>query len=196
MLTNLNMEVFYPYPPQKVWQVLTNSRALAKWLMENDFEPHVGHKFKFQYPSVPGLSGIIECQVIEIDEPKRLSYTWQDEMMSQPSIVSWTLELHNGGTRLKLQHQELSPNIEIITTSLHKPTHFSSPWESQFKHESTLLTQKVTLPTPTHIFPLTSVGKYKALDSVVLSSLFNGEWDYKLKKQLSKVLAEVQQARG
>ncbi len=48
MIPAVKMDVFYPYPPERVWQVLTNRRALAAWLMENDFEPRVGHKFQFQ----------------------------------------------------------------------------------------------------------------------------------------------------
>ena len=33
MFAKLNKEVFYPHPPEKVWQVITNSRSLAAWLM-------------------------------------------------------------------------------------------------------------------------------------------------------------------
>lgn len=101
----LNKEVFYPYPPQKVWQVITNSRTLAAWLMENDFEPRVGCKFCFYSQSLPGIDTNIRCEVIEVDEPKRLVYTWQDCMMSQPSMVTWTLKAVEGGTQLRLQHR-------------------------------------------------------------------------------------------
>jgi hypothetical protein len=30
MLRNLNMEVFYAYPPQQVWQVITNPQYAAR----------------------------------------------------------------------------------------------------------------------------------------------------------------------
>ena len=46
MIRNLNMEVFYAYPPQRVWEVITNRQALAAWLMENDFEPRIGHRVR------------------------------------------------------------------------------------------------------------------------------------------------------
>ncbi|MEH2048103.1 SRPBCC family protein [Nostoc sp.] len=91
-MLRLNMEVFYPYPPQRVWQVLTNRQALAVWLMENDFEPRLGHKFRFVHSTLPGLEGDIDCQVIELDEPRRLAFTWQDSMMCQPSVVTWTIQ--------------------------------------------------------------------------------------------------------
>jgi uncharacterized protein YndB with AHSA1/START domain len=105
MFAKLNKEVFYAHPPEKVWQVITNSRALAAWLMENDFEPRVGCKFCFYSKSLPGIDTNIRCEVIEIDPPKRLVYTWQDCMMSQPSIVTWTLKAVEGGTQLRLQHR-------------------------------------------------------------------------------------------
>ncbi|MFN6570611.1 hypothetical protein [Dendronalium sp. ChiSLP03b] len=38
MFRNLNLEVFCPYPPQQLWQILTNRQALAAWLMENEFK--------------------------------------------------------------------------------------------------------------------------------------------------------------
>ena len=104
-MLGLNKEIFYPYSPERVWLLLTNSRSLAKWLMENDFEPRVGCKFCFYSQSLPGIDTNIKCEVIEVDEPLRLVYTWQDCMMSQPSMVIWTLKAVEGGTQLRLQHR-------------------------------------------------------------------------------------------
>lgn len=53
MFAKLKKEVFYPHPPERVWLLLTNSRALAAWLMENDFEPRVECKFYFYSQSLP-----------------------------------------------------------------------------------------------------------------------------------------------
>ena len=55
MFGKLNKEVFYSHPPERVWLLLTNRRALAAWLMENDFEPRVGCKFSFYSQSLPGI---------------------------------------------------------------------------------------------------------------------------------------------
>ncbi len=104
-MLGLNKEIFYPHSPERVWLLLTNSRSLAKWLMENDFEPRVGCKFCFYSQSLPGIDTSIKCEVIEVDEPLRLVYTWQDCMMSQPSMVTWTLKAVEGGTQLRLQHR-------------------------------------------------------------------------------------------
>jgi len=121
MLSKLKKEVFYPHPPERVWQVITNSRALAGWLMENNFEPRLGCKFCFYSKSLPGIDTNIRCEVIEIEQPKRLVYTWQDCMMSQPSIVTWTLKAVEGGTQLRLEHRIR----ETVFTSMQTQTSFS-----------------------------------------------------------------------
>ena len=43
--------------------------------------------------------------MVELNEPKRLVYTWQDEVKSEPSLVIWTLTPVEGGTQLQLKHQ-------------------------------------------------------------------------------------------
>ncbi|MBF2014592.1 MAG: SRPBCC domain-containing protein [Rivularia sp. T60_A2020_040] len=116
----LNKEVFYPHPPEKVWQVITNSRTLAKWLMENDFQPQVGCKFCFYSQSLPGIDTNIRCEVIEVDEPNRLVYTWQDCMMSQSSIVIWTLKAVEGGTQLRLQHRIRETAVTGVRQSVYQ----------------------------------------------------------------------------
>jgi uncharacterized protein YndB with AHSA1/START domain len=40
--------VTYPHPPEKVWRALTDPQAIAQWLMKNNFEARVGHKFQFR----------------------------------------------------------------------------------------------------------------------------------------------------
>ena len=102
----VKLDVFYPHPPERVWKALTDRRALATWMMESDFEPHLGHKFQFQRNDLSSLEMPIECEVVELDEPKRLAYTWRESSSSEPSLVIWTLTAVEGGTQLQLIHQE------------------------------------------------------------------------------------------
>ena len=183
MLRDLKTEVFYPPPPQRVWQVLTNRRALAAWLMDNDFEPRVGHQFRFQTQSLPGLEGTIDCEVIELDEPRRLSYTWQDRLMPYPSIVTWTLTPVDGGTRLNLEHQGLRQEA-ITLGEFRRSTH---TWQRQFMDEPTAVTQTLAPSDRSTLFQSASIG-YAALDSVILSSYLNGGWNYTLNERLTQVI--------
>ena len=34
-----------PYSPEKIWRALTEPHLIEEWLMKNDFEPAVDHKF-------------------------------------------------------------------------------------------------------------------------------------------------------
>ncbi|MBF2008266.1 MAG: SRPBCC domain-containing protein [Chlorogloeopsis fritschii C42_A2020_084] len=193
MLRNLKKEIFYPYPPQRVWQVLTNSQVLAAWLMENDFEPRIGHRFRFMCPPLPGLNGSIDCEVIELDEPKRLSYTWQDSMMRQPSIVTWTLKPVDGGTRVQLEHKEL--RHELVQTphaaSVQESMRHDQVWQGQFMHESTAVAQTLAPNARSVVLPSIPVGIYAALDSVILHSFFNGGWDYRLNEKIPQILVSL-----
>ncbi|MBF2002911.1 MAG: SRPBCC domain-containing protein [Synechococcales cyanobacterium M58_A2018_015] len=118
MSQTVDLEVFYPYPPERVWQVLTDRRALAAWMMENDFEPKVGHRFQFHSQPLPGLQSTIQCEVVELEEPSRLVYTWQESPTAERSLVIWTLTTVANGTRLRLKHHQHSYAARAMRSSL------------------------------------------------------------------------------
>ncbi len=102
MKPDLKVEAVYPYTPEQVWRALTDSQALSEWLMPNDFEARLGHRFQFRAQPAGMFSGIIDCEVLELDPPKRLAYAWHSG--SQKTMVSFTLERVGQGTRLVLEH--------------------------------------------------------------------------------------------
>ncbi len=108
MSYDITLEQTYPHPPERIWRTLTDSAALADWLLPNDFEARVGHKFQFRSKPMPGWRGFVECEVLEVVAPLRLAYTWLgDAAWHAPTIVRWTLEPIEGGTRLRLEHTNL-----------------------------------------------------------------------------------------
>lgn len=104
MKRDLRFDAVYPSRPEDVWYALTDSGALASWLMKNDFQPRVGHKFHFRSKSRFGLERVIPCEVLEIDEPRVLSFSWG----GRESVVTFRLEPVVEGTRLCLEHTGLS----------------------------------------------------------------------------------------
>jgi uncharacterized protein YndB with AHSA1/START domain len=103
MKRDLQLEAFYPYPVEVVWQALTDAAALSEWLMPNDFAAQLGHKFQFCTKPAPGFDGIIHCEVIEIVECQRLSFTWKGGPVD--TIVTFNVESVPNGTRLKLEQK-------------------------------------------------------------------------------------------
>jgi uncharacterized protein YndB with AHSA1/START domain len=95
-----------PHVPQKVWRALTASHLVAEWLMKNDFQPVVGHKFTFRATPIPGWSGITNCEVLAVEAPRRLQYRWGDGTESDSgliTIVTWTLTATAEGTLVRME---------------------------------------------------------------------------------------------
>ncbi len=93
-------------PIERVWHALTDSATLSKWMLfkSNDFEPVVGHVFQFR--EAPGWTGVVDCEVIEVDRPHRLSYTWVsggESNLPHSTVVTWMLTEAEGVTRLHLE---------------------------------------------------------------------------------------------
>jgi uncharacterized protein YndB with AHSA1/START domain len=105
MSQEIVLETFYPHPQERVWQALTDRRALSLWMMNNNFEACLGHQFQFQSCPLPGLKVTIYCQVLEVEAPKRLVYSWKEHPSDTASRVIWTLFPVEGGTQVRLQHR-------------------------------------------------------------------------------------------
>ena len=61
-----------PHPPEKLWRALTQPHLIEDWLMKNDFEPVIGHRFNLR----GDWGGVLDCEVLAIEPNRTLSYTW------------------------------------------------------------------------------------------------------------------------
>ncbi|HEY8490105.1 MAG TPA: SRPBCC domain-containing protein [Dehalococcoidia bacterium] len=104
MPESIKHDAYYPHPPERVWRAIADGAALAQWLMPNDFQPQVGHRFTFRREPMPAINfdGIIHCEVVACDPPHRLTYTWTGGGLN--TVVSFRLEPEGEGTRLYLEH--------------------------------------------------------------------------------------------
>ena len=105
MMLNVLLVEDYPHPVEKVWQSLTEPAALRIWLMENDFEPRVGKRFvlRSRQPR-PGNRGWVECEVLELEHPRKMVWSWIHNEGDTPTRVEFRLEEVEAGTRLTLSH--------------------------------------------------------------------------------------------
>lgn len=69
----LVIERVFPHPPEKLWRALTESSLLAQWMMKNDFEPVIGHRFQFRTDPTAEWKFVVDCKVLVVDPPVRLS---------------------------------------------------------------------------------------------------------------------------
>lgn len=95
MSLTLSMDFQYTTSIEKAWSALTDSSKLAKWITENDFKPVVGHRFQFRHQPSEYWDGIVDGEVLIVEEPNRVSYTWATG--EERHTVTWTLQDLGGG---------------------------------------------------------------------------------------------------
>jgi uncharacterized protein YndB with AHSA1/START domain len=100
----------YPQPPETVWRALTDPTLIPRWTSTGaggrpeGFATSVGTKFRYVAKPKPGWSGIVDCEVLESDEPTLLRYSWADPGGGEVTEVAYRLEAHGNGTRFTYEH--------------------------------------------------------------------------------------------
>jgi uncharacterized protein YndB with AHSA1/START domain len=98
----VTVEREFAHPPEKIWRALTQPHLIEAWLMKNDFVPAKHHRFKLSADW-----GAVDCEVLEIEPNRTLSYTWA--AMGLDSVVTWTLTPTGAGTHLKMEQTGFQP---------------------------------------------------------------------------------------
>jgi len=105
---SIAFEFDLPHPPDKVWRALTEPALLAEWLLPVfDLELEPGAAFLFKTQAYPGWDGTVNCQFIEIEPHRKLSYTWNVPFLE--TVVTFTLTPTASGTRLDLVQSGFKP---------------------------------------------------------------------------------------
>ena len=106
----LVVERVFPHPPEKLWRALTESTLLAQWMMKNDFELAVGHKFQFRADPLPNWNGVVDCEVLVVEPLQSLSYNWGTggSESGMQWVVEWTLTAAEGGTHVRMEQSGFS----------------------------------------------------------------------------------------
>jgi len=132
MKSDVALEYKFTNSIEQVWNALTDSDTLAKWIMENDFKPVVGHKFQFRTEPNEWWNGIVDCEVLEIEEPHKLSYIWASA--GETTTVTWTLkEVSDGIVQLNLDQtgfsEETKARVGAIEGAKHAWTNMGNQLE-------------------------------------------------------------------
>ena len=113
---SLVVERVMPHPPEKIWRALTQGPLIEEWLMKNDFQPVVGHRFNFLSTPMPKWNGVTDCEVLAVEPNKRLSYSWnasgEEAVNGLKTIVTWTLTPTKGGTLVRMEQSGFRPEDE------------------------------------------------------------------------------------
>ena len=106
------VERTFDTPLAKVWSAISDNSELKEWYFDiEEFEPKVGFTFDF-------LAGSEEkkffhlCEVTEVEEEKKLAYTWRYDNYPGNSTVCWELKPVGEKTLLRLTHTGLETFAE------------------------------------------------------------------------------------
>jgi uncharacterized protein YndB with AHSA1/START domain len=101
--TEHTIERTFNAPLAEVWNAITDKDAMKKWYFDlDDFKAEPG--FKFSFPGGDENQYIHLCEVIEVIDEQKLSYSWRYEGLPGDTTVTFELFDDNGKTRLKLTH--------------------------------------------------------------------------------------------
>ena len=106
---SISFEFDLQHPPEKVWRALTDPALLAEWLLPViDLKLEPGATFTFKTQPYPGWDGIVNCQILEIEAQRKISYTWSVPFLD--TVVTFTLAPTTSGTRLYIVQSGFKPD--------------------------------------------------------------------------------------
>jgi uncharacterized protein YndB with AHSA1/START domain len=116
MKLDLQFDELFDRPVEAVWQAVTDPVLLARWLMQNDFEPRIGHRFRLRDPATSDWRGWIACEVLELEAPRKMVWSWDGGMADEtPTRVVFELNPEGSGTRLLFRHEGEAANQRRVS---------------------------------------------------------------------------------
>jgi len=120
-------EIFIAAPRDRVFEALTNPVEASQWWGDrgrysmHNFSMDVRPGGKWSTNGHSATSGDIRIhgEYLEVDPPRRLSYTWISSWLPKVTKVLWELAAYNGGTSLKLTHSGFAGDTEATKNHTH-----------------------------------------------------------------------------
>ena len=107
----ISFEIDLSHAPEKVWRAITDPVLLSEWLLpvvELELAPDAAFQFKTR--PYPPWDGTVNCRILELEEPTRLSYAWVVGAMELDTVVTFSLTPIASGTRLSLVQSGFKPS--------------------------------------------------------------------------------------
>jgi len=99
MSKRIERTIHYPHPIDRVWHAISDAAQISEWFIAADFRAEVGFHYTFTHEST-----IVRGEVLEVDPPRLLVYTWVVGDNPARTTVRWRLQATNAGTELHLEH--------------------------------------------------------------------------------------------
>ncbi|MFA6276222.1 MAG: SRPBCC domain-containing protein [Pedobacter sp.] len=111
---NVVVERTYNAPIDKVWSAITNVDEMRNWYFQlEDFKPKVGFKFDFLGGPEDGKQYLHLCEVTEVVDGKKITYSWRYDNYPGNSFVNWELFDKGDQTLLRITHAGLETFADL-----------------------------------------------------------------------------------
>lgn len=118
-------EQLFAHPIKEVWEAITQEDLISTWFIPATFKAQKG--FQYTFNASGSDCSPITGEVIEAT-PYTLQYTWIVTEQPTSTIVTWTLEEVDGGTRLRLEHSGISNYIGETAVAMYGS--FKGGWDN------------------------------------------------------------------
>lgn len=88
-----------------VWRAITDNEQMKLWYFDlPGFKAEVGYQFEFIGSTEDGIPYVHQCEITEVVQNKKLTYTWLYEGYTGSSSVTFDLTDYGNSTLVKLTH--------------------------------------------------------------------------------------------
>ncbi len=101
-------QIYIRTTPEKLWEAITSAEFTRQYFHETAIESdwEVGSPVTYYNAD---RTVAVEGEVLEVDRPNRLSYTWlvlydEEAAKEEPSRVTWEIEVVEDACRLRMTH--------------------------------------------------------------------------------------------
>jgi uncharacterized protein YndB with AHSA1/START domain len=107
-----------PTTAEVLWRAVFESDALAPTLSFVGFVPQAGSRFQLRAAPPGKTASLVDCEVVEVEYPTRVVFTWQTESMPAPATAVLTMEETEKGPRLGVNRVGGDPTSCDVATAL------------------------------------------------------------------------------
>lgn len=104
----IQLEKILQAPIHLVWEAITDKHKMKQWYFDlAEFKPEIGFEFKFTGGPEDGVQYLHICEITEVVNEKKLTYSWRYDGYEGISYVTFELFEDGTNTKLKLTHSGL-----------------------------------------------------------------------------------------
>lgn len=87
--------------PETVWRTLTEPARVVLWLTDASRVGRVGDRYRLDFGD-----SVVVGEILDVSPPSTFAYAWSWEggEAGEVTRVTWTIEPHLGGSRVRLRH--------------------------------------------------------------------------------------------